>query len=176
MIKTPHTSRSTASRASLQTYYTHFNLICFADRAPRGPCAVGCNPLGHTICTCLIAFGHDKALLGAQPSAVAPSRVIYGSPPSTVMDVLHERHPCTSAARASVCLVDGDLHLLWGVRPQGAAFGVVGQGDLAGAQVADDLDSAGRCGVWSRQEDVQGSQMGQDAVLANVEVSPSVGI
>jgi hypothetical protein len=24
MIKTPHTSRSTASRASLQTYYTHW--------------------------------------------------------------------------------------------------------------------------------------------------------
>jgi hypothetical protein len=132
-------------RSALRLFDQGGDIERYGAERERERLAVG-SSLGHTICTCLVAFGHDKALLGAQPSAVAPSRVIYGSPPSTVMDVLHERHPCTSAARASVCLVDGDLHLLWGVRPQGAAFGVVGHGDLAGAQVADDLDSAGRCG------------------------------
>lgn len=79
-------------------------------------------------------------------------------------------------------MTDGDLRGRFGIRLQGAGRGIVDEGDLSGTQVADDVADGGWrrgalfCGLCSGQEDVQGRQMGQDPILADVEVLRTVGI
>ena len=84
------------------------------------------------------------------------------------------------------CAADDGGHGLRGACLQGASPRVVGEGDLPGPQVADHVLFAGRArgvgsaagapssapggGFRSGQQDVQGGQVRQDAVLADVLV------
>src|ERR1022692_2773455 len=146
-------------------------------------------PLGHTICTYPADFGHggtspERRLTpvpGAQPADLRSSL------PLGVSSVCGR-----GTLWVLACAADDGCHGFGGVCLQGFRPRVVGEGDLAGTQVADRLCVADWCcdvgslpgaapfplggGFRAGQADEQGRQVRQDVVLTDVEVLGPGGV
>jgi len=141
----------------------------------------GSSPLGHETCTYLGDFGHTGTSPGLRLPP-APGDQPAGSPPFFRCCGCLWAH----SARMLACVADDGGHGVGRSCLQGPGPRVVGERDLPGAQVADRVLSAGRplhvgsaAGTASPapggrfcpgQEHVQGGQVRQDPVLADVQV------